>query len=105
MIKLLSAASILAASLSTASAADYPWRPIARDCAEAVNQQQCPNGGTCGDMWGSWAACAIHRLHGDAIPQELINKCYQRIWAERHTKRLCANCGDPVADMFQCTGS
>ncbi len=98
---------VLAAGLisPTVAVADYPWRPIARDCAEEINQLHCPNGGTCGDMWGSWAACAIRRLHGDAIPQERINQCYQRIWDERHTKHLAANKGDPVADMFQCTGS
>ena len=84
------------------SAHAQSWRPIARQCAEEINQQlHCAS---CGGAWPMWVDCTVQRAYGGQIDNTRLQQCKQAIWDRRIAERTCAMCGDPVAESIRCAG-
>lgn len=87
--------------IGRAHAQEAIWRPVARACAERIDQaQRC---GSCSDMWPAWSECMIKQVY-PTVPRATIQRCEDYIWNSRWQAQTCGGCGDPVADMVVCIG-
>jgi hypothetical protein len=92
----------LSVALVPAAASAQSWRPVARACAHAIDQQtKC---GSCGGLWPYWALCTVRNVYGEAVPKDRLKECIGRVYAERQASHACNACGDPVADVMTCVG-
>jgi hypothetical protein len=93
---------VLCASLCAAPALAQAqtWRPIARQCAEAIDRQaHCA---ACGGEWPEWTRCLNARLH--QVPPALLEECIKQTWDARMKDMTPAVVGDPVAQAWYCAG-
>ena len=98
---------ILAAALCVASAVAYAqsWRPVERECADAINRQAggCPT--SCDNrLWPLYTRCIVKKVYGDQIPAARLEACMQSIWDRRWAEKTCAACGDPIGEAIRCAG-
>jgi hypothetical protein len=90
-----------------ASAAEYPWSPIARQCGNAAAEQLRAKTGcaSCTDSWTSGAWCAVSAYYQNQIPEPILTTCITRVWNERLRARTCSACGNPIDQVFLCVNS
>jgi hypothetical protein len=97
---------ILAAALCAASplAHAQAWRPVERECAEAIARQYGCTTSCDNRLWPLYARCAVEKFYGAQIPASRLDACMQPIWDRRWAEHTCAACGDPVAESIRCAG-
>lgn len=87
-----------------ASAAEYPWSAVARQCGNAAAEQLHAKTGCagCANSWTSGAWCAVNTYYRGQIPEPILKTCITRVWTERLRARVCNQCGNPIDQVFLC---
>src|SRR5215467_10297857 len=75
-----------------------PWRPVARQCADEINQEAHCN--SCSGLWWKWAMCAAKRYYGPGLDLAKLEHGVAEVEASRKAKHMYGNMGDPVRDVF-----
>ncbi len=104
-MKLFLAATLAGALAATAAHAQQPpWAWVKRQCAEAAEAEMHArtNCASCVGAWPSAAMCAVNAYSRGVIPPARTMACIEQIWAARFHARACAQCGDPIDDVFSC---
>jgi hypothetical protein len=103
MRRILTAAAGLALVLSAGAQAQQigqePWRPLARQCADAINAKYpCAS---CAGLWPQWAACTALNIWGNTpAVRQRFGVCAAEV--ERRYQNLSLAAGDRVGDTIRC---
>ncbi len=98
MLRVVTIAAALLCSSSAAHATE--WQPLARQCAEEVEQQAGCTSACTNTTWAEVARCANFRLK-PRVPQDVFERCVRKTKRARPSS-ACPLCGDPVAEVFAC---
>ena len=93
---------VILVAFSSAQARAAEWQPLARQCAEEIEQQSRCTTACTNKTWPEVARCANFRLKRP-LPQAVIERCISQ--TQQHRSAAAAELyGDPVAEVFACPG-